>query len=215
MPRNRNKRELKSRGTKKMNPLLGEMRMLEGMEHPPQIDGYQIVTTKRLRFTATAATNVIQITFQNLLDTMLVATTAVAGFDLFDLVRIKSVEVWGIAALGTPSSLRVSFNTATGDQILHSDTSLGFKPAFIRAKPDSKSLASFFQLSGAGNAFALSVPAGAVVDVTLQFKTTSTAPTAAQNALVGAVTGEFYFRGLDGLASAGTNFPPPTGVSVI
>jgi len=193
----------------------GALGKIERMEHPPQINGYQIIHNKRLRFTATAAANAQAISFQNLLDTILIATTAIQVYDLFDLVRIVSVEVWGIAALGTPSSVRVDFASATGDLTVHSDTSLGLKPAYVKAIPSAKSLSSFWQASAAGPAFVLTVPAGGVVDVVLEFKTTPNAPTVAQNASVAAAIGELFFRGLDGLASAGTNFPPPLGIQQI
>jgi hypothetical protein len=185
------------------------------MEHPPQINGYEITHDKRLRFTVTAAAAATVITFQNLLDTVLLATTAVAGFDLFDVVRLNHVEVWGQAALGQSSTVGVTFVTVTGDRSVHTDTSLGVKPAYVKAVPSEKSLASFWQVSAAGNCFAVQCGAGSVIDVSLSFKTASATPTAAQNALVGATVGEIYFRGLDGLASAGTNMPPILGVNSI
>jgi len=191
------------------------MPRVERMEHPPQINGYEITHNKRLRFTATAASSTA-ITFADLLDTVLIATTAVQGFDLFDLVRIEYVEVWGILAQGAPSSVSVVFTTATGDRSIHTDTSLGVKPAYVRARPSDKSLASFWQVFAAGAAFQLQCPAGSIIDVSLSFRTAETfAPQAAQNALVGATAGDIYYRGLDGLAIAGTNFPPILGVNVI
>jgi hypothetical protein len=188
---------------------------IERMEHPPQIDGYEVTHSKRMRFLVTAAATTT-FTFQNLLDTVLLATTAVAGFDLFDIVKINFIEVWSQAALGTPTTISITFVTNTGDRSVQTDTSLGVKPAFVHAKPSKKSLASFFQLSGGGAAFVISAPAGSVIDVDLSFKTAQATPVAAQNALVGATVGEMYFRGLDGLAAAGTNYPvAPGGVPVI
>jgi hypothetical protein len=198
--------------TKRRKNPQGALMKIERMEHPPQINGYEITHEKRLRFTVTAAVAAQVITYQNLLDLVLVATTAVAGFDLFDLVKVKAVEVWSAAALGTPTSCSVSFVTATVDRSVHTDTSLGVKPAHVSAVPNSQSLASFWQASAAGNAFVIQAPAGSIVDCTLCFRTASATPTAAQNALVAATPGEVYFRGLDGLAAAGTNFPSIPGV---
>jgi len=181
-------------------------------DHPPQIDSYQVIHSTCLRFTVTAAVVNKVITFGNMLDAMLVATTAIAGFQLFDLVKVKKIRLWGQAALGTPSTVEIQFNTATGDFVVHTDTSLGIKPAFVHARPSLKSLASFWQLATGGNALMLTAPAGSILDVHLSFKTSSNAPTGVANALVGANPGEFYFRGLDGLAVAATNFPVPTGI---
>jgi len=208
-------RKTRGPGPKKQRNASKSISRVERMEHPPQINGYEITHSKRLRFTATAASSTA-ITFADLLDTILVATTAVAGFDLFDIVRIVQVEVWGQAALGTPSSVSVVFTTATGDRSIHTDTSLGVKPAHVSARPSDKSLASFWQVFGAGAAFQLQCPAGSVIDVSLEYRTAETfAPQAAQNALVTATAGDVYYRGLDGLAIAGTNFPPILGVNII
>jgi len=184
--------------------------------HPPQINGYEISHRKRMRFTVTAATGVQTITFQNLLDTILLLDTAIHAFDVFDLVKINFIEVWAQAAIGTPTSIVLDFATSTGDRSLHTDTSLGVSPAFVKAVPSQKSLASFFQVSAAGNAFTLTAPAGSIVDVFLSFRTSDqVAPVAAQNAVVGGSVGQIQYRGLDGLAIAATNFPPPLGVGAV
>jgi len=199
-----------SKKSKNLQKQKGEVKMIQ--DHPPQIDSYQVIHSTCLRFTVTAAVVNKIITFGNMLDAMLVATTAIAGFQLFDLVKVKKIRLWGLAALGTPSTVEIQYNTATGDNVIHTDTSLGIKPAFVHARPSLKSLASFWQLNTGGNCFQVSAPAGSVIDVHLSFKTSSQNPTAVANALVAANPGEFYFRGLDGLATAATNFPPPSGV---
>jgi len=190
------------------------MQKIERMDHPPQINGYEITHKVRLRFTVTAAA-ATNISFANILDTILMATTAVVGFDIFDVVRIRSVEVWSQAALGTPSTVTVIFITATGDRSIHTDTSLGVKPAYVKAIPSNRSLASFWNASGAGGVFSISCPAGSIVDCSFSFRTTNAIAVAAANALVGATVGEVYYRGLDGLAAAATNFPPIAGVATI
>lgn len=146
---------------------------------------------------------------------MLVATTATFGYKLFDLVKIKSVRVWGQAAVGTTTSVAVTFNTSTGDQEIHQDTSLGVRPCFVHAKPSAKSLASFYQTSSGGNCLTITAPDEAIVDVKVVFRTSPLTPQYATNPLVGASVGELYYRGLDGLTIASTDFVPPTGVQQI
>jgi hypothetical protein len=189
---------------------------VERMEHPPQVNNYEIAHSIRLRFTVTAAAVSQSITPQNILDTLLVATSATVGFNLFDIFRVRQVEVWGLAALGTPSTITVLFTTAlTGDQSIHTDTSLGVKPAYVKAIPSDKSLASFFSETSNASLFTVTCPAGSILDLSCDFKTTNAQATAAQNAIVGATTGELYYRGLDGVAIATTNFPPIVGVARI
>lgn len=185
------------------------------MEHPPQVNGYEITHSIRLRFTIQIAASNVNITAENILDTILVAATASQGYELFDIFRVRSIECWGQAALGTPSTITLQYNTATGDQSVHTDTSLGVKPAYVKAVPSIQSLASFWTVNGGGNIFNITAPAGSIVDLSCDFRTTALAPNAAQNALVGATVGEIYYRGLDGVAIATTNFPPIVGVARI
>lgn len=181
------------------------------ISHPRQINGQQLKFATTLRFTATAAANAT-ITYQNLLDTLLVATTATAGSDVFQVVKIRSVEVWGMPAIGTAGTVAVEYAGAVagsqGDQMIHIDTSMGVQPAHVLAKPSRFSLASTYQPSTVAAAFVVRVIAGSVVDVNVTFRGQFTTNVTAQNALVGATAGAFYLRGLDGLATATSNFVP-------
>jgi hypothetical protein len=187
--------------------------------HPPQLPSYGITRDVRMRFQATAGAG-ISITFQNLLDTVLVALTAILGTDLFEAVRLNSVEVWGIAAVGTPATVILVYSGtavgAAGDQKTHTDTSMGIEPAHVKASPDRLTQAGQFQASSADVAFFIDVPAGAVIDVSMTFRQPvqgqSVAP---QNVLVGATPGAVYYRGLDGKTTALTNFPVQGALSVI
>jgi len=195
------------------------MRRDQIIAHPPQLPSYGITRDVRMRFQATAA-GAITVTFQNLLDTVLVALTAILGVDLFESVRVNSVELWGIAALGTPTTVILVYNGtvlgAQGDQKTHTDTSMGIEPAHVKARPDRLTQAGQFQASSANSAFFIDVSAGAVIDVSMTFRQPvqgqSVAP---QNALVGATPGAVYYRGLDGKTVALTNFPVVGALSAI
>jgi hypothetical protein len=196
------------------NRKAGSRMNIERMEHPPQINGYEITHKKRLRFTCIAGVTRAAISFADLLDLIVLSTTAIQGYDLFDVVKVLKAEVWGQAALGTPNTITVVYTSATGDRSVHTDTSLGVKPAYVKAVPSQKSLASFWQVSAAGPCLSLTVAAGSVIDLNLSFKTAEfTAPQGTQNALVGATVGDIYYRGMDALNSAATNFPPVLGVN--
>jgi hypothetical protein len=184
--------------------------------HPPQINGYEIIHSKTLRFT-TAAAAALTISYQNLLDLVLFTTSATAPFDLFKMVKIRFVKVWAVPILGTAVSVEVMFDGVTagsqGDRRVHTDTSMGIEPAFVTARPLAKTLAANFQLSSGSSAFFIDCPAGAVVDVGLDFKSdTLGTAVAAQNVSAGATTGVVAFRGLDGLPQATSNFTVPTGL---
>jgi hypothetical protein len=188
------------------------------ISHPPTITSYTIRHNTRLRFTSNAAVSQ-SITFQNLLDTMLFASSATAGFDVFEAVRIRRVEVWSLPILGAAATCSVEFNGAStgfiGDQRLHSDTSMGIQPAHVSAVPERQSLASNYQESSATAAFFLVCPTGSVVDVECNFISGFVENIAAQNALVTATTGAILLRGLDGLATATTKLPTVVALAAI
>jgi hypothetical protein len=154
---------------------------------------------------------------------MLVATTAIAGVQLFQAVRIRKVEMWAIPAQGgLPTSVSVEFSGVTagivGDQLIHTDTSMGVQPAHVSAVPSARSLASDYQVASSATAFQLTVTnaASVVVDVHFTFRgQLGVAPGAVSQALVGATVGAQYLRGLDGLAIASTTLGPEYSAAAI
>jgi hypothetical protein len=187
--------------------------------HPPQIPSYGITRDVRMRFQSNAAVNQ-SITFQNLLDTVLVASGTTTGYDLFDQVRVNSVEVWAQSVVGTPVTAIVSFAGQTagsqGDRKTHTDTSMGLQPAHIKCHPDPLTQAGQFQADENGvEAFLLDVPANSVIDVSMSLRQPVTGQSnVTQNPLAGASAGVVYYRGLDGKASATTSLPVVGAASV-
>jgi len=185
--------------------------------HPPAIAGFEITHGVRLRYTVNAAL-AAAITFQNLLDTVNFATTTTAPFNLFQMVKIRRIQLWTVPALGTASSLLVVFNGvsggAVGDNVTHTDTSMGIEPAYLDVSPSRRSLSKNYQISNANIAFTLDVPIGTVIDVDLSFRgSVLSFAKAAQNASVAAVVGATFWRGLDGLPVATTAYILPPGIA--
>jgi len=181
------------------------------ISHPPQIPSYGITRDVRLRFTQIAA-GATNITFQNLLDTVCVGTSTTTAADLFEGVRVNSVEIWAIAALGTPATVILSYDGTTagaqGDQKTHTDTSMGVEPAHVKASPDRLTQAGQFQASSTAVAFVLTCPAGSVIDVSLSFRQPILGEVnATQNNAVAIAAGLIFYRGLDGKPAAATNIP--------
>jgi hypothetical protein len=187
---------------------------------PPAINNYEVKHSTTLRFTTSAAVNQF-ITFANLLDTILVGTTATAAFDLFFAVKIRRIKVWALPILGSSSSVSVVFSGTTagfvGDRIVHQDSSMGIEPAFLNVSPKKDTLASMFQISSANiNAFFIDAPINSVIDLDLSFRSDLLGlAVAAAQATVGGVAGAIAFRGMDGLAKAASNFVVPTGFNSV
>jgi len=188
---------------------------------PQQINGYEVNHKVRMRFTTNAAVSQV-ITFQNLCDTILMVTSATAGYQLFRTVRVRRVRCWAIPTLGQSVSVTVIFNSDSigsfGDRKVHQDSSMGIEPAYVSCSPALKSLACDFQGGNQTNdAFFIECPTGSVIDVDLSFRgdALGAAPNVAQNALVAATVGTVGYRGLDGLAKATTLFTVPTSFNSV
>lgn len=188
------------------------------ISHPPQLGNYLLKHSVRLRFVATAAFSTV-FSYQNLLDCILVASSATTGWDIFHRVRVRGVEMWSIAALGTAASVSCQFNGSgtgiSGDGKFHTDTSMGVEPAHLFARPVRDSLPDLFQASSSNSVMTLEGGAGTVIDLLLSYQQVNGIGTAAQNALVGATTGVLYWRGLDGVGISTSNFIPPSNLDTI
>jgi len=213
------RKQMRSRGRQGRAPRSRTQSSRMVIPRPPQIGNYEVVHGTRLRFSSPLSGFDGNITFQNLLDTLLVASSTTQGYDLFKFVKIRRVEVWA-ASGNTPASgdgplpvtVAVVFQGVTagivGDVSVHTDTSMSIEPAYVNARPSPKSLASNYQVSSSAVAFRLTCPVNSVIDVELSFKSQFVSATAAQNGLTSAVAGDIYLRGLDGNAESTTALPP-------
>jgi len=188
------------------------------LAHPPSTT-FQLSTQRRLRFNVTTALVEQPFTFQNLLDTIGVAKTTIAGQNLFTHVKIKAVEMWCVPVVGNVALVACAFMGASAGNLgsgrVRSDTSMGIEPAHIMARADRQSQIGQYQVSSANAAFELTAPVGTVIDVIVSFRNAlDNGAAATQNALVAATAGQVFYRGLDGVAIAGTAVPPQVPGSV-
>jgi hypothetical protein len=185
--------------------------------HPPQIQSFGIQHNAQLRFITNAAVNETGITFQNLLDALNVAASAVTAFQLFRAVKIRKVEMWATPVIGNATTVECKLignvQGIEGDTKIHSDTSMGIEPAHLVARPAPRSGLALFQLTSAAEAMILTCPSGTVIDVHCTFRGTPGVAVATQNVPAAAVPGAWYYRGLDGLAAAATVFVPVINAS--
>ncbi len=179
----------------------------------------------RRRFLCTnASAGVGQIiTYANILDSFLVATTATTGVQLFDMVKIRRVQMWAPSTSAfVPTTVQVCFDGKTagsvGDAMQHTATSIGStEPAYLDARPSKRSQASQFQASSANTAMVLVMPVNTIMDVELTFVNAldNAAPVATGSALVAATAGDIYFRAIDGGPVAATKWTPLGSVAIV
>lgn len=173
-----------------------------------------IQTPMRLRFKCVTATT-STITWANLLDTVIMATTSTAAADVFYSVRLHSVEVWLPPSAGgaaTNIECGLAFDSPSqGDQRLWVISS-GPNGGYCKCVPSKRSLNGLtWQDSSSVGAFTLNnCPVGALFSLNVTFRSRmgpGSAQIAAQ-AGSGMTAGTIYFRGMDGLAAASTKFYP-------
>jgi hypothetical protein len=185
---------------------------LRTIPRPLSIPNVAINHVVKLRYVATADATVA-VSYRNLLDSILIATSATTGVQLFDIVKVRKVELWCYNPSGV-ATVSVHFVGRTdgsiGDDKAHTDTSMGLEPAYLSIKPDPKSQASQFQQSSAAVAFNVYCPIATVIDLHLSFRTAmeGNSATSVQQALVSGSAGLVYYRGFDGLATSSTKFGP-------
>lgn len=176
--------------------------------HPPELTNYGVTHSRRLRWYFNTSINQQLITFRNICDSILVATSSTALYDLFQSVRVRAIEIWGPGATAAATNTIV-VEFAGSDNRIHTDSSVGTAmPTHIFARPSPKSQPALWQIATFGNCFNVSGPAGAIIDLLVDFRnlpSTALAGSAGSSALT---TGATYYRGLDGLQSGSSVFTP-------
>ncbi len=188
-----------------------------GTKQPPPIP-QTLSIFKRLRFVAGVNNpGGYSITSTDLLDLYCMATATTTAYQIFNAVRVVSVEVWAPGALDTASSAPV-INTcfieypalvaATGlggrsVRMVDTSTSLD-EPAHVRAAPPEESYAAMWafntSIAGTNVMFNIGGPiSGFVVDVTLELtiRDSALAPQTVTGSVSGATVGQVYVRALD------------------
>jgi hypothetical protein len=186
--------------------------------HPPSIDNFLLTHKTRLRFYNSANFNAA-ITFADLLDLIVMVTSATSASDVFHQVKVRAVEVWSLPSQGTATSCSVQFNNnvigQVGDTAFHTDTSMGIEPAHVLARPNKGSLSGMFQSSSVNTAFTLQAPAGSVTDVLLTFRQQNATTQVAGSAVVAGTIGQIAWRSLDGNATASAAFTVPSNLYTV
>lgn len=152
------------------------------------------------------------ITWRMILDSVVMATTATVGYDVFYSCRLHSVEIWTPdAAAGVVANWpSLAFDSPSqGDQRVFQVpcTSNG---GYAKCKPSNRSINGWtWQTSSSVGCFTLTnIGIGTIVRIncTMRARMGSGSATVAANALSGATAGTIYLRGLDGLATASSSW---------
>jgi len=189
---------------------------------PKQVSD-QLSTGFTLRYITTGIGGAAQtnVTWQNLLDSWMIATSPTTAYQLFDFVKVKRVIIRALTTAAPNGNLAASVGVEfpglsvgrQGGGKQASDSNIGTnRPAVVVLRPDRGSQAAQWQSSSTDIAFTLratdynaAVIIGALIDVEVAFKNSGdVSPAAISSAAAGMSTGNLYFGGVDGGRLAAT-----------
>jgi hypothetical protein len=165
-----------------------------------------IVYRHRFRYGNGANNGVFTITRANILNQMLLATSAVTTVRLNEAIRLMSVEVWtNPVALGAPpTSCLIEWLGENSPSTVIENTGMGIRPAHVFSAPPPSSSNRWWSMSGSQETdqlFLITLPANSIVEVTCDCRMVETEAPTAGDVPTGASLGQVYGDYLDGIAS--------------
>jgi hypothetical protein len=162
------------------------------------------------------------ITRKNLLNLVLVATSATTTVRLIQAIRLKRVSVWSNPIVGVGSSAESPLVTTSIEWLgenspstLISDTSMGVRPARVRSRPPPSASNRWWSISGFSETdvlFVLTYPGSSVVDVEVDIRLVEQEAPTAGDTPVGATLGQVYGSCLDGITTSALR---PVGLTIL
>jgi hypothetical protein len=198
--------------TKKNISLVREVRQ---RELQPLEVVVQALRSAKLRYLIGGTALIKQFQFQDIASQLgIIATAATTGVFLSSAIRLKEIEVWSpVTTMGVGVQAQLSWLSTAGDfespPSTHQDSSVSFdRPAYLRHKPPSGSIASKWHLSNSTDLVVdLRAAAGSTIDFTVEFVISDSATILAQvasPAIAGATAGVIYHRQITGSTGSGT-----------
>jgi len=169
----------------------------------------------RFRFQVVGASTSFSVTRAMLLNLIETVSSATAAIRIIEAIRITQVELWG-RPLSSFSSQTVGIEWVgtNAPSTVHSDTTMGLYPAYVKSRPPRLSSASWWSMSGGSESevlMILTASEGDVIDLRASVRIVDSEAAVAGEAPVTGSTGVVY-NYLDGLASGGLQ---PVGVRAL
>jgi hypothetical protein len=163
--------------------------------------------THKFRFENGTNNGTYNITRGNLLNMVLVATSAVTTVRPFEAVRLRKVEMWAnpVALGSAPSNIQIEWLGENSPSTVISDTGMGVRPGHVASVPPPSSSNRWWSISGTSESdvmFSMTIPADSVIDVTVELRFVEQEPPTAGEVPAGATIGQVYGDYLDGIASS-------------
>lgn len=185
---------------------------------PPQLTS-SVIVKKKVRFNSGVSAGTSTIAANSLGDLWCFATAANAAYQIAEFVRIRKIEMWCSPPSSlVPSVISVDWVGGTpglfGNSRKIVDTTIGFEPAHIVAKPPAGvQTGQWLLASNTANIVQIQYAAGTTIDLTYEMVVRDNASVqAVTGGVAGATIGANYVRALD---STTTGALVPVGLSTI
>jgi hypothetical protein len=178
----------------------------QALQPPPFLP--TVKTEHKFRFTSGSMTGSnVMITRKQILNLLLMATSATTTVRLFQAVRLKRVRMWSNpTALGQPpDACQLEWLGENSPSTVISDSSMGVRPAHVNSLPPPSASNRWWSISGQLESdvlFALTFPANTIVDVTVSARLVEQESPTAGDIPAGASLGQLYGDYLDGITSS-------------
>lgn len=164
----------------------------------------------KFRFNSASNAGLFTITRGNLLNMVLVATSATTTARIFEAVRLRRVEMWTnpVSAGTDPVAINLEWLGAYAPSNVISDVCMGLIPAHIRSSPPKASSDMWWSMSGSNESeslFSLTVESNTWIDITVEVRLVEQESPTAGDVSSGATLGRIYGDYLDGIASGKLN----------
>jgi len=170
------------------------------------------VIHRHIRYIVKTALTDAAVTYQNLLDTFNVSmANGTTLYQIGQFVKLNEIRMWlDAASLTAPAFCSVEY-PGFGPATKHLSSALGgAMVSELHSRPPKRTQVGFWQPTSATNAFRLTAPVGTIIDISVSFAVPDdpalTPPNNCTNVGVAGQPGQFYQRGLDGVATAGTSY---------
>ncbi len=214
MQRQRNNSRGQRRARRRRIPVSGAARLV-----PPEFVS-TFALGHKFRFSAASVFTALPITRAMLLNLYTMATTTTAQNRVITGIKLNRVTMWANPpALGSNDvSVVAEWLGLNSPSTIHSDTSMGVRPAVVRTRPPVDASNRWWSISGnneAENLIKLSGPIGTIIDVdcSVRFADDEAAVAGENGTGAAATVGKVYWNYLDGFASK--MLAPVGGVTIL
>jgi len=192
--------------------MLALERIQYAADHIPPVPG-SFSFRHSFQFRVQTSQTALNVTVGNLLDMLLVATSATAGVSLLESIKLDRIKIWSPSTSAfVPNTVQLTWGSigsvSDGRNNTIVDTSMSTKSAHVSARPPREEQPSFWHNDSTRNLvmFILGCNANSIVQIDFRATVQPNSQVSVTNALVGATAGQVYYRGLDGLAAASSAF---------